>query len=91
MFMSEKFTFFQLCGPIKSWKRAQEPTVGSFGFCEFESAEGVLRALRLLNGFSLEGRELKVNFKGYSSCMLFYYFFGASFCCSLPFTSIEVF
>ncbi|KAL2629777.1 hypothetical protein R1flu_014463 [Riccia fluitans] len=57
-------TLFELCGPIKSWKRAQDPTTGSpkgFGFCEFESAEGVLRALRLLNKFSLEGQELVLN------------------------------
>ncbi|KAG6556371.1 hypothetical protein Mapa_002314 [Marchantia paleacea] len=54
----------ELCGVIKSWKRAQDPTTGSpkgFGFCEFESAEGVLRALRLLNKFSLEGQELVLN------------------------------
>lgn len=56
--------FMQLCGGIKSWKRAQDPTTGSpkgFGFCEFESAEGVLRALRLLNKYSLEGQELVVS------------------------------
>ncbi|XP_024365355.1 RNA-binding motif protein 25 isoform X3 [Physcomitrium patens] len=54
----------ELCGGIKSWKRAQDPTTGSpkgFGFCEFESAEGVLRALRLLNKYSLDGQELVLN------------------------------
>lgn len=54
----------QFCGPIKSWKRAQDPTNGTprgFGFCEFESAEGVLRALRLLSKFSIEGQELVLN------------------------------
>lgn len=53
----------ELCGGIKSWKRAQDPTTGSpkgFGFCEFESAEGVLRALRLLNKYSLDGQELVI-------------------------------
>lgn len=53
----------QLCGAIKSWKRAQDPTSGSskgFGFCEFDSADGVLRALRLLNKFALDGQELVV-------------------------------
>ncbi|KAH9303952.1 hypothetical protein KI387_008356 [Taxus chinensis] len=57
-------SLLELCGPIKSWKRAQDPTNGTpkgFGFCEFESAEGVLRALRLLNKFSLEGQELVLN------------------------------
>ncbi|KAJ7535852.1 hypothetical protein O6H91_12G048600 [Diphasiastrum complanatum] len=54
----------ELCGPIRSWKRAQDPTTGSpkgFGFCEFDTAEGVLRALRLLNKFTLDGQELVLN------------------------------
>eukprot|EP00850_Spirogloea_muscicola_P004589 SM000019S05133 [mRNA] locus=s19:1041599:1049781:- [translate_table: standard] len=56
----------ELCGPVKSWKRAQDPTTGvmkGFGFCEYESAEGVLRAMRLLNKYPLDGQELmlKVN------------------------------
>ncbi|XP_057822191.2 RNA-binding motif protein 25 isoform X2 [Cryptomeria japonica] len=57
-------SLLELCGTIKSWKRAQDPTNGTpkgFGFCEFESAEGVLRALRLLNKFCLEGQELVLN------------------------------
>lgn len=55
--------FAKLCGPVRSWKRAQDPTNGSlkgFGFCEFESAEGVLRALRLLNKLNIDGQELMV-------------------------------
>ncbi|KAM5566759.1 RNA-binding protein 25 [Rosa sericea] len=54
----------QLCGPVKSWKRAQDPTDGTprgFGFCDFESAEGVLRALRLLSKFNIDGQELVLN------------------------------
>ncbi|CAN4124243.1 unnamed protein product [Withania somnifera] len=54
----------QLCGPVRSWKRAQDPTNGSlkgFGFCEFESAEGVLRALRLLNKLNIDGQELMLS------------------------------
>ncbi|KAI9125204.1 hypothetical protein K1719_003820 [Acacia pycnantha] len=57
-------SLLQLCGPIKSWKRPQNPTSGtplSFGFWEFESAEGVLRALRLLNKLNIDGQELTVN------------------------------
>ncbi|XP_058114927.1 RNA-binding motif protein 25 isoform X2 [Magnolia sinica] len=57
-------SLLQLCGPVKSWKRAQDPSDGSprgFGFCEFESAEGVLRALRLLSKFSVDGQELVLN------------------------------
>ncbi|KAL6187078.1 hypothetical protein ACLB2K_043193 [Fragaria x ananassa] len=56
----------QLCGPVKLWKRAQDPTDGTprgFGFCEFESAEGVLRALRLLSKFNIDGQELVLNVK----------------------------
>ena len=55
--------FLKLCGPVKSWKRAQDPTNGTpkgFGFCEFESAEGVLRALRLLSKLNIDGQELVV-------------------------------
>ncbi|KAL6969471.1 hypothetical protein U1Q18_029183 [Sarracenia purpurea var. burkii] len=54
-------SLLQLCGPVKNWKRVQDPTTGTpkgFGFCEFESAEGVLRALRLLNKLNVDGQEL---------------------------------
>ncbi|XP_059316530.1 RNA-binding motif protein 25 isoform X2 [Lycium ferocissimum] len=57
-------SLLELCGPVKSWKRAQDPTNGSlkgFGFCEFESAEGVLRALRLLNKLNIDGQDLMLN------------------------------
>ncbi|KAF6169390.1 hypothetical protein GIB67_016560 [Kingdonia uniflora] len=57
-------SLLRLCGPVKSWKRAQDPSDGTprgFGFCEFESAEGVLRALRLLSKFSVDGQELVLN------------------------------
>ncbi|XP_049933123.1 RNA-binding motif protein 25 isoform X2 [Nymphaea colorata] len=57
-------SLLRLCGPVKSWKRAQDPTTGApkgFGFCEFESAEGVLRALRLLSRLNIDGQELVLN------------------------------
>ncbi|GMP58020.1 hypothetical protein CsSME_00021849 [Camellia sinensis var. sinensis] len=57
-------SLLQLCGPVKNWKRAQDPTNGTpkgFGFCEFESAEGVLRALRLLSKLNVDGQELVIN------------------------------
>ncbi|XP_019171232.1 PREDICTED: RNA-binding protein 25 isoform X2 [Ipomoea nil] len=57
-------SLLQLCGPVKSWKRVQDPTNGTlkgFGLCEFESAEGVLRALRLLSKLSIDGQELMLN------------------------------
>ncbi|KAJ6718975.1 SPLICING FACTOR PWI DOMAIN-CONTAINING PROTEIN / RNA RECOGNITION MOTIF (RRM)-CONTAINING PROTEIN [Salix purpurea] len=57
-------SLLQFCGPVKSWKRPQDPANGTprgFGFCEFESAEGVLRALRLLTKFNIDGQELMLN------------------------------
>ncbi|KAJ4974056.1 hypothetical protein NE237_007230 [Protea cynaroides] len=57
-------SLLRLCGPVKSWKRAQDPSDGTprgFGFCEFESAEGVLRALRQLSKFNVDGQELVLN------------------------------
>ncbi|GAB2280441.1 hypothetical protein Dimus_015073 [Dionaea muscipula] len=57
-------SLLELCGPVKDWKRAQDPTNGTlkgFGFCEFESAEGVLRALRLLSKLNVDGQELMLN------------------------------
>ncbi|KAK7250550.1 hypothetical protein RIF29_33056 [Crotalaria pallida] len=57
-------SLFQLCGPVKSWKRPQDLSTGTpkgFGFCEFESDEGVLRALRLLTKLNIDGQELTLN------------------------------
>ncbi|KAL3511281.1 hypothetical protein ACH5RR_030682 [Cinchona calisaya] len=57
-------SLLQLCGTVKSWKRPQNPTNGTFkgfGFCEFESAEGVLCALRLLSKLNIDGQELVLN------------------------------
>lgn len=57
-------SLLRLCGPVKSWKRAQDPSNGKpkgFGFCEFESAEGILRATRLLSKLSIDGQELVIN------------------------------
>ncbi|MED6143664.1 hypothetical protein PIB30_007964 [Stylosanthes scabra] len=57
-------SILQLCGPVKSWKRPQDLSNGtpkSFGFCEFETDEGVLRALRLLTKLNIDGQELMLN------------------------------
>lgn len=54
-------TLLAACGPVKSWKPMQDPETNKskgFGFCEYETAEGVLRALRLLHNLSLDGQEL---------------------------------
>ncbi|XP_004489850.1 RNA-binding motif protein 25 isoform X2 [Cicer arietinum] len=57
-------SLLKLCGNIKSWKRPQDLSSGtpkSFGFFEFETAEGVLRALRLLTKLNVDGQELMIN------------------------------
>ncbi|KAG1677373.1 hypothetical protein FOA52_010752 [Chlamydomonas sp. UWO 241] len=51
------------CGEVASWKRAEDPETREpkgFGFCEFENAEGVLRAIRLMHGLKVDGQELLV-------------------------------
>ena len=51
----------EACGPLRSWKRVQDPETQKprpFGFCEYEEAEGVVKALQLLNGLDLDGQEL---------------------------------
>jgi RNA-binding protein 25 len=49
------------CGAVRSWKRVQDAETGApkgFGFCEYEEADGVRCALRLLNGLELGGQAL---------------------------------
>eukprot|EP00005_Dracoamoeba_jomungandri_P008783 CAMPEP_0174275112 /NCGR_PEP_ID=MMETSP0439-20130205/59651_1 /TAXON_ID=0 /ORGANISM="Stereomyxa ramosa, Strain Chinc5" /LENGTH=587 /DNA_ID=CAMNT_0015367191 /DNA_START=8 /DNA_END=1771 /DNA_ORIENTATION=+ len=50
----------QQCGSVTSWKRVTglNNTQRAFGFCEYESAEGVLTALRILNGYVIDGDKL---------------------------------
>ncbi len=46
-----------------SWKRTKnEKNIPvSFGYCEFEHVEGVLRCLRIMNNMKLLEKELSVN------------------------------
>jgi hypothetical protein len=56
----------ETCGPVASWKRTtdQNGRPKGFGFCEFATVEGMLKALRLLNHLKLEeGYELAVSIK----------------------------
>lgn len=49
------------CGTVKSWKRQEDPSTKEkkgFGFCEYEDADGCLRAIRLLNGLKVDAQEL---------------------------------
>lgn len=51
-----------------TWKRTTDPVTGKpkgFGYCTYSTASDVLRALRLLNGFSVDSKEmlLKVDAK----------------------------
>lgn len=52
------------CGGVDNWKRMKDPISGDwkgFGFCDFKSAEGALRALRVLADFELEpGKPLMI-------------------------------
>lgn len=53
----------EACGRLRSWKPMKDPETGrpkGFGFAEFSAADGVLKALRLLNGLALDGQELMV-------------------------------
>ncbi len=51
------------CGAVKSWNRQKDPETKmgkAFGFCEMEEPEGVLMALRILNGREIHGQALLV-------------------------------
>ncbi|CAH8256392.1 unnamed protein product [Arabidopsis lyrata] len=57
-------SILEFCGHVKSCLRAEDPTTKKpkgFGFYEFESAEGILRAIRLLTKRTIDGQELLVN------------------------------
>nr|CCA21232.1 conserved hypothetical protein [Albugo laibachii Nc14] len=57
-------TLLERCGHVLSWKRTTDPVTGKpkgFGFCVFAGARDVLRALRLLNGFSVDSKQIIVN------------------------------
>ncbi|MFH4981334.1 hypothetical protein AB6A40_008043 [Gnathostoma spinigerum] len=50
----------QECGPVATWKRIQGSNgkFQAFGFCEFESPEGTMRALRILHDYQLAEKKL---------------------------------
>jgi RNA recognition motif-containing protein len=47
-------------GRVLQWKRASDPSSGNlkgFGFCTFDSPDAVLKALRVLNDYQMQGWE----------------------------------
>ena len=49
------------CGPLKEWKPATDAATGTikgFGFATYQQAEGVLVALAVLNGLTIDGQAL---------------------------------
>ncbi|KAJ0392479.1 hypothetical protein P43SY_004010 [Pythium insidiosum] len=51
------------CGHVVTWKRTTDPVSGkpkAFGYCTFAGPLDVLRALRLLNGFSVDSKQILV-------------------------------
>ena len=57
--LSMSNSFYEACGPIKSFKRLITPAnkPQGFGFAEFEEPDGALRALALMNGVELPALE----------------------------------
>merc|ERR1719347_2452781 len=50
------------CGPVVSWKRVQGATgkLQAFGFCEYNNPDAGLRAIRLLNSYTIADKALVV-------------------------------
>lgn len=61
------FEILKECGAVATWKRIQGSNgkFQAFGFCEFESPFGTMRALRILHDYPLAEKKLvvKVNFQ----------------------------
>eukprot|EP00824_Muranothrix_gubernata_P011590 TRINITY_DN25074_c0_g1_i1.p1 TRINITY_DN25074_c0_g1~~TRINITY_DN25074_c0_g1_i1.p1 ORF type:complete len:707 (+),score=221.82 TRINITY_DN25074_c0_g1_i1:212-2122(+) len=51
----------EMCGHVRKWERlkdADDRKNKAFGFCSFDSADGALRALRILSGYRLGAQTL---------------------------------
>lgn len=55
-------SILRCCGSLRRWKRIVEPNGSkkAFGFAEFDTAEGILRALRLIPVLQLGDRQLTI-------------------------------
>jgi hypothetical protein len=74
------FPPLQQCGKVANWRRVADPVTGKlkgFGFCDYESADGVLRALRILNNCKLDGQELLVPITNFLHTLFPFFFFVA--------------
>ena len=72
-------TLLERCGTVVSWKRVEDVETKQpkgFGFCEYEKAEHVMRALRLLNGFFLGHTALLLK----ACCAHHFAWFPTDFC-----------
>eukprot|EP01105_Mastigella_eilhardi_P016663 TRINITY_DN380_c0_g1_i2.p1 TRINITY_DN380_c0_g1~~TRINITY_DN380_c0_g1_i2.p1 ORF type:complete len:720 (+),score=230.24 TRINITY_DN380_c0_g1_i2:316-2160(+) len=61
------------CGSFKTWRRIADPVTGKlkgFGFCDYTSPEGVLLALGVLNGLTVDGSALLVKVDDKTACIL---------------------
>lgn len=51
------------CGPVKEWKPVTDADTGKhkgFGFCTYDTAEGAMVALRVLNELEVDGQKLQL-------------------------------
>lgn len=61
---------FKEAGPVVTFRMMFDRETGKpkgFGFCEFQDVETAMCAVRNLNNYELNGRQLKVNFAEYES------------------------
>lgn len=64
LILKYRIFLLQECGRVVRWARTLDPStkkLSTFGFCEFESPLGVIRAVRSLNGLQLDGQQLVAN------------------------------
>lgn len=62
----------QRCGNVLSWKRVQGASgkLQAFGFCEYESPEATLRAIRLLHNWMIPDKRLVVKVDAKTKALL---------------------
>lgn len=63
LFIHNNISFSKECGNVTQWKRTknEKDIPLRFGTCEFETVEGMLRCLRIMNNLPLLGSYLQIN------------------------------